>query len=290
MTKQTFEVKKIIESFESAGFSGFVLYSYMKELKCIQMTSKYQRKECFIIIPNTYRVRVEKSNHELHPLEIDYKTKLQRDYMSSIELNNIVCKSTKNICIKSSNQYMVYEIDKEYNETPDNEMEYDSVTSESEEFDFVHLGEFEVGKIFPYFLLPNVIKDLKQFEFEKLLPLTNHLESFEIESNEKKVEHLNQLFLKQSNDMHNKLYSIHKNIYNLRHDIKEFSVRLQKAYQLKENSLHSKDTVRFELDRLIVDIENSIDKMNFKLLLERQKSDTLIQKYSYYLSSFDKID
>jgi len=292
--QHTFQLQKLLNKIQEHGYSGVQLYTYAGELKLFKLTSQLYRKQFYVVIPNTYLISVSNSDYILHEEEINYKSQRQRNYLHSIPLDKLVCTSNTNICIKTTNTYIIYElddiqIDDDISEHSDISQHTHSTEDMSSVASSIDIDEYNVEQITPYILLPDFLEILNSYEQNTLLPIYQQLEEFEEQLNEQQVERLLDSFTQQQHIIKEQLFQHHKRLYNLKCDIKEHSDKLARLYTLKQESIHSKDRVRFKIDRLIVDIENTIDKLNINIQSEREYSDKLIQQYSIYINKFQTL-
>jgi hypothetical protein len=281
------------------GYSkNMTMYGIDNMVKFIKIKSILYRKHFFLIV--SHKMINKRPDHVLFPLELNYKSARQREYIGKIHLGNLICMSDANICYKSNSQYECWELDKKepepaYESETDEELlelekkfggEFNVETKSSDsEFD-IKIDDFPIDYIYPIFTLEEFLKEPKTFETQ-ILEKYNVIVSGEQAINEDQVSIIMNLFQKQQLLIKEQIFEIHKASFNITCDIKKYSDNLQKIIKLKEQSVNEKDSVKFRIDRLEAETEEKIDNLNLLLREQRNKTTLLFQKYRDYIEKFN---
>ncbi len=173
----------------------------------------------------------------------------------------ICCLTDTNICLKSAILYNdVY-------------FNYSSSLSDSR----------EIGSVYPVFNILYFVS-CKQDIFQSVLTeivadIVRQEEEFNEASSEKLVNSLEEM----RKQIKEKLYNINKSSFNTHRDIIKNTEALDKLGKLKLESADKKDSIRFNIERLITETENTIEELYEKLAEERNEINKIMRKYSGYL-------
>lgn len=287
--KQTFEVSQLHDAMLQHGFTNIKLYAQNGDLRCIETITKYYRKPFFIMVPNTITIKIDSRDVSVTEYQNDYTNKLQRDFLDHLPIDGVLCKSNKNITLKHNKTYSHFLI--ECDTDSESESSHSSECSESlsvSSTDTIEIEEYPVDNVMAYWFLPVFMDNISTFETTFVLPVYHKIFTWEEMWNEKRVEHLLHTFDIQKNILKQKITNIHEKIYNIHHDIEAHSKKLERLYILQHQSTHEKDRKRYKINRLILEVQATMDELHEDMKRQRILSDRLIHHYLNYTSRFNK--
>jgi hypothetical protein len=290
MKTQTFEVSQLQDVMLQNGFTNIKLYAQNGDLRFIETITKYYRKPLMIVVPNTTTIKIHSRDISITETHNDYRNKVQRDFLESIPMEQVLCKTDKNITIKQNKTFTHFSIEEDM-EDEDSSVGTDisentGEDNENESELSIEIEEYAVDLVLGYWLLPNFLKNISRFETEYVLPAYNTIFRCEEMSNERRVEHLIDTFEKQKLVLKDKITKIHEKIYNIHQDIEEHSKKLERLYNLQQQASSDKDRKRYKINRLILEVQSMIDTCHEQIQKQRILSEKLIQQYFNYLQKF----
>lgn len=261
------------------GYSSIKIYTKGTQVKFIQLNTNLQRKPFLLQLSHQYSMNSTRTDHILTEIQGNYRSFRQEKYLTKIPVHNIACLSDTNLVVKNNQSMTGYLIDSIL-EDSDSELDDNS--------DDIEVDDFPVKEIYPVFDLQNFLKNISDFEEQVILNYSTIYKSEE-EINEQDVEKLLLLFENQKKHVKEQIYQLHQNTYNTRRDIVATGDKLLRLYKIKRQSESAKDNIRFEIDRLSLEIESQIDILNNNLSKKRDEADKLINVYIKYINSFSSL-
>ncbi len=141
----------------------------------------------------------------------------------------------------------------------------------------------EVGSVYPVFNILYFVS-CKQDIFQSVLTeIVADIVRQEEEFNELSSEMVINSLEEMRKQIKEKLYNINKSSFNTHRDIIKNTEALDKLGKLKLESVDKKDSIRFNIERLITETENTIEELYEKLAKERNEINKIMRKYSGYL-------
>lgn len=251
---------KILFTIKKQGYKDLEIYVENKVIRFIKCKSLKLHLPFFIHIPISISIPFLKDSFliiedsTLPKTQTKYLDNLNTDAFASQDLGGpgflpkMCCKTDTNICLKTGKIYINYLID--------------SINRDKSN---------ELGEICIVFNILYFIKYIEKFEdvFEKLH--TNLIEQEE-KYNETLTEKLMNSIDSVKISLKNELYESHQRVFNLKRDLIEYGKGLDKLIVMKKESINKKDTLRFNIERSIMETEEKINDINKTLSLERNKN------------------
>lgn len=289
MTSKTISLQKFITTIKDNGYSPTKMYTLHSNIKYIELCLNLRRKPLLIRIPDNLIVHNNVSNYAMVNDDVNYRNYRQREYLGKITLDQVACVSEKNLCVKSGEDYECYtieDIDPDIEEPESTDPEPNDY-SDSESFE-ITIDEYPVNNILPVYNLDTFV-ETEQFE-QMVIDDYSLIVDVEEEINELRVQTLIEQFDKQQHQIKDRMYELHSKAYNARRDIEKCSDNLERIYKLKEKTKNENDRTRFKVDRMATETEEKIDNLNEKLAVYRETADSLLGKYTDYITKFSAID
>lgn len=269
-------LKMLIKQLSDNGYNSYKTFVIDTQILFIELFSSSQRKPFILHVP---QVSCSNPDYMLEISELNYKTFRQREYLNKIQLDGVACFSPENLSIKIGGVISCYNIVND----PSPDIEDLSEELDSDSFSDIDVDDYPIKDIIPVFSL-----DALEDDFESIVLHAYHaITEAEEEMNEIQVKKLLSTFDEQKEKLKRFIFDLHKNAYNTRRDIEKAGDNLARVYLLKEKSVNEPDRVRFKIERLALETEEDIDKLNKKLREQRSTATDLLQKYQNYIERFD---
>lgn len=277
MSDESISLQRFISNAKSAGYTP-ILYTLENQVLFIKLYSKLHRKPFMLQVPSRHIIQSKNVDHILEISENNYQNYRQREYLTGVGLDSVVCSSKINLCIKSGTVFNNYLVDNLVDESDDSESDSD-----------IEIDDYPVEDIYPMYNMMTFLQYINEFE-DRVQQDYETIIQAEEEMNENNVQHLLMAFDQQKLSLKEKLFHIHQDAYNIRRDISKYGKNLQRSYSLKEKTINEKDRVRFQVERLVAETEAQIDTLNDKLKENRDHADLLLLKYQKYIEQFKLIE
>ena len=127
------------------------------------------------------------------------------------------------------------------------------------------------------------MKNIVTFE-NNIINDYNVINKLQEEDNQEQLTNLLNLFENKKVNIKNTIFNLHKDLYNIRRDIIDNSVKLDRIYNMKRNSQDKKNLVKFEIDRLATDLEKVIDEQNNKIKVKQKQVNNIIKNFNNFVN------
>lgn len=146
----------------------------------------------------------------------------------------------------------------------------------------------DIGVLYPvfnliYFLSAKNFKDVLKIV---LMSLTEQEEKYNENVSSELIASIEKLKI----NVKDSLYEINKKSFNIKRDILKHTEALNKLLVMKQTSVNKKDTLRFNVERLIMETEEKIDLLHSELIEQRNSINNIVLGYKKWINRGKKMN